>query len=262
MCRNFIHRYYTKSEGFTLVELSIVIVIIGLIVAGVTAGQSLVRQAKLKTISTNKDNYFTAIRSFELAYAGLPGDITNARAWWPSLSYSGGDGDRKIIGQSEGVQAWQQLQLAKLISNGNYDGVFINAEVPGVTVGTAGFSKDTGFLLFAFGINLNWWGYSNAAVYGQYYPVVMGFGKVSTADAYTVPYAALLPAEAYAIDSKFDDGIPNKGAILGDNGYDTGVSTCTNAGTSSASAVAAGASVSYLTVPTTVGCRLMFVYKK
>ncbi len=39
--------------GFTLIELSIVIVIIGLIVAGIIGGQSLVRQAKVRPIITN-----------------------------------------------------------------------------------------------------------------------------------------------------------------------------------------------------------------
>jgi prepilin-type N-terminal cleavage/methylation domain-containing protein len=251
-----------NEKGFTLVELSIVIVIIGLIVAAVSAGQSLVRQAKIKSITTDKDVYFSAIRAFELEYGALPGDIANAKTFWPALSYTGGDGDKKIIGQTEGAYAWQQLQLAGLINNGSYNGVYVNAEVPGINVGKASFSIDTGFLLFAFGINLNWWGYSNAAVYGLYYPVVMGFGKVSLADGYNVPYAALLAGEAYAIDNKFDDGLPNKGEIFADNGYDTGVSTCTNAGTSSASAVAAGTTVNYLTAPTTAGCRLMFIYRK
>ena len=45
-----------KQSGFTLVELSIVIVIIGLIVSGVVAGQSIVKAAKLKSVTTDVAN--------------------------------------------------------------------------------------------------------------------------------------------------------------------------------------------------------------
>ena len=54
------------SSGFTLIELSIVIVIIGLIVAGVVGGQVLVKQAKLKGVVSDVEKYRTALNAFKL----------------------------------------------------------------------------------------------------------------------------------------------------------------------------------------------------
>ena len=51
-------------RGFTLIELSIVIVIIGLIVAGVVGGQSVIKQAKLKTIIQDVNKYTVANHMF------------------------------------------------------------------------------------------------------------------------------------------------------------------------------------------------------
>lgn len=59
-------------QGFTLLELSIVIVIIGLIVAGISAGQSLVRQASLRSVISDVDKFRTAKNSFKLAYDANP----------------------------------------------------------------------------------------------------------------------------------------------------------------------------------------------
>ena len=75
-----------------------------------------------------------------------------------------------------------------------------------------------------------------------------------------VNYAALTPNEAFGIDTKIDDGIPNTGGVMADNGFDTGITTCTNANNGWASNIALGTSVSYLNT-NTVGCRMMFVYK-
>jgi prepilin-type N-terminal cleavage/methylation domain-containing protein len=72
-----------KQHGFTLVELSIVIVIIGLIVAGVTAGQSLVAAAKIQSQITELKKYEVAYNIFKLEYNAVPGDMSNAISYWP-----------------------------------------------------------------------------------------------------------------------------------------------------------------------------------
>ena len=54
-----------SKNGFTLVELSIVIVIVGLIIAGVTSGNVLVKQAKLRTVISQFNEYTAAMNSFK-----------------------------------------------------------------------------------------------------------------------------------------------------------------------------------------------------
>ena len=64
-----------NSKAFSLIELSIVLIIIGLLVAGITGGQSLIKSAKMRTITTEIRNYEQALNSFYLLKGYLPGDI-------------------------------------------------------------------------------------------------------------------------------------------------------------------------------------------
>ena len=64
------------NTGFTLIELSIVIVIIGLIVAGVVGGQAIVKQSKLRSLISEIDLFHVSINSFYLEYNYLPGAYT------------------------------------------------------------------------------------------------------------------------------------------------------------------------------------------
>jgi prepilin-type N-terminal cleavage/methylation domain-containing protein len=67
-------------DGFTLIELSIVLVIIGLIVGGVLVGQDLIKAAQLRAVLTEIDKFNTAANTFLGKYDCLPGDCTNIAA--------------------------------------------------------------------------------------------------------------------------------------------------------------------------------------
>lgn len=135
------------KNGFSLVELSIVLVIVGLLVGGVLAGKSLIRAAELRSVSTDYERYRTATSAFRDKYFGLPGDITNASSFWgaavscpgdfttPSTNAQtcNGDGDATIeyfgvTTSHEHMRAWQHLANAGLIQ-GLYTGQPASAEL-------------------------------------------------------------------------------------------------------------------------------------
>lgn len=74
-----------RQSGFSLVEISIVIVVIGLLVGGVLAGRSVIRAAELRAVGTEMNNYVTAIYQFRDKYSGLPGDLVNATLYWGQM---------------------------------------------------------------------------------------------------------------------------------------------------------------------------------
>src|ERR1700735_2843794 len=71
---------YAIKSGFTLIELSIVLVIIGLIVGGILTGQSLIDAAAQREQIAQIEKYNTAVRTFQGKYGYLPGDIPNPYA--------------------------------------------------------------------------------------------------------------------------------------------------------------------------------------
>lgn len=95
-----------RKSAFTLIELSIVIVIIGFIVGGVFVGRDLIRAAELHSIVTQYDQFSQAALAFRLKYNCLPGDCPNAdklglgddcvAAGQPDNTCSNGNGDGKI----------------------------------------------------------------------------------------------------------------------------------------------------------------------
>ncbi len=90
---------YSKAEdGFTLIEISIVLVVIGLIAGVILVGQDLINAAAIQAQISQIQGYNTAVRTFEVKYNNLPGDIPNPAAgnygFQPRGQYAGeGDGN-------------------------------------------------------------------------------------------------------------------------------------------------------------------------
>lgn len=113
--------YALSGKGFTLVELAIVIVIIGFLVAGVAVGANMIKQAELRSLITDLRLHQVAYNNFIGRFNKVPGDIDNASSFWSATSGStscaatitncNGDGDGLIehgttIATNEHLKAW------------------------------------------------------------------------------------------------------------------------------------------------------------
>lgn len=110
-------------KGFTLIELSIVLVIIGLIIGGIVIGRYLIHVAAIRSVLGDATSQTTAINTFRLKYGGLPGDMRNATTFW-STSVNGNNNSMiDYLGGAPGEEyyAWVQLANAGLIA-GPFDG--------------------------------------------------------------------------------------------------------------------------------------------
>lgn len=219
----------SKRSGFSLVELSIVLVVLGLLVGGVLSGQSLIRAAELRSISTEYGKFNTARLSFRDKYFALPGDMSNAYQFWgaacganatTSSTGCNGDGDGIIetIAPSENVKAWEHMVRAGLIE-GSYDGVGVDigsgqlqlsvTNTPRARLSNAywDITNDTNNAAFVDDLG-------NAIPSGV--TTVLILGSIQTGSPYLGALSTLTHAEAWNIDTKLDDGRANKGKIHGD----------------------------------------------
>lgn len=205
-----------QNSGFTLLELSITLIVLGLIITGVISGGALIKTAQMRSILTNVEDNRGAIAAFKAKYLGLPGDIYNADSFWAAAANGNGDDQIAYSGTgtaNEGINFWHHLYLAELISN-DYTGSCTNSEavpgtnVPDLKLGSAklGFSVDyTSFYDLDETARSNGDNDRNIIIVGM---------QTSNDMSDTI---AFIPEDAYALDDKVDDGLPKSGTVWADD---------------------------------------------
>lgn len=115
-----------KQQGFTLIEIAIVLVIIGLLLGGVLKGQELITSARVRNLISNQDGIKAAYFGFLDRYRALPGDYTAATTNINGITgtacgtNANGNGNGRIeTTGSEHILAWEHLSKAGFI-NGTY----------------------------------------------------------------------------------------------------------------------------------------------
>ena len=116
------------QSGFTLIEIAIVLVIIGLLLGGILKGQELITSARVRNLVSQIDGTKAAFFGFQDRYRALPGDFGQAVAQIPNAT-NDGDGDGQITGD-ESIALWDHLSHAGFI-NGTY--VFAAVETDATT---------------------------------------------------------------------------------------------------------------------------------
>ena len=88
-----------KTEGFTLVEIAIVLVIIGLLLGGILKGQEMITQAKIKNLIADFSGVSAAYHGYQDRYRAIPGDDAGAAARWAvAPAATNGDGNGIVAG--------------------------------------------------------------------------------------------------------------------------------------------------------------------
>lgn len=162
-----------QQGGFTLIEIAIVLVIIGLLLGGILKGQELITQAKIRNVVNDFNGASVAFYAYQDRYRAIPGDDINAAARWaitqtPAPNGNGiVEGNYNDVSGSETAYFWQDLRLSGLIVGAGTDMTPPQNSVSGIT------------------------GVQNGA---------LGFAGL-------VVCSSNLPAKiAQAVDSQFDDG--------------------------------------------------------
>jgi prepilin-type N-terminal cleavage/methylation domain-containing protein len=118
----------SRQAGFTLVEIAIVLVIVGLLLAGVLKGQELIENSKIKSMAKDMDTISAALTSYQDRYRGLPGDsataTTHTANGWGATAFFAGNNDNLVgavntsftVGNNEQTMAMVSMMYAGFIT--------------------------------------------------------------------------------------------------------------------------------------------------
>jgi len=185
----------SAETGFTLVEIAIVLVIIGLLLGGILKGQEMITQAKIKNIVNDFNGITVAVTSYQDRYRALPGDDLNATTRWTTQAPASGNGNGAIAGlynappgasapasAAESNLFWQHLRIAGFVA-GATTGAASGTPPPNAAGGLIGVESGT--------------------------PGTNGLGFTSL----ILCFSNLPEKIASAVDGQMDDGVPNTGQV-------------------------------------------------
>lgn len=240
-----------RKAGFTLIELSIVLVVIGLIVGGILVGRDLISAAAVRAQISQIEKYQTAANTFRGKYGYLPGDIPDPDATQfgfisRGTSYPAGKGDGNGVlagvwgdcvncdssnpfyqGIGETAVFWVDLSQAHLIDGGfntatstRYKGSgLINPAISGAALDElfpqAKIAQGAYVLVWS-GVQDGFFGPYAGTMTGSNYFAINGIRQLSSSAGMSSLSGRFLITvrQAQSIDAKVDDGLPQQGRVM------------------------------------------------
>ena len=184
-----------RQSGFTLVEIAIVLVIVGLLIGGVLKGREMITNAKIKRIENDFAGVSAAIYAYQDRYGVLPGDDPSASTRFPGTwaASDNGNGNGNISGgwgstnnAAESRKIWKHLRGAGLIAGP-------------VDTTTASYQQPSNSFGGLVGVDLNLYNLSGHNIV---------FGEI--------------PGDiAQILEARGDDSVPSRGSIQAHNSQTT-----------------------------------------
>lgn len=230
------------NKAFTLIEVAIVLIVIGLVVGGILQGAELLKQARIGASVSQLDGYNTALNAFRLKYNNqIPGDTSNAVAWGMNRDKDGNTNTCYAGSNRNG----NNNKILEDGWNGSY--VMLAGEIPNywVHLSNLGFIKEE--LFRPADITTSCWGDNTLTPY-THFPLSEGVGERimmlssgsklhyvlgslgrhstrgtiiggNSTDRRISNNDLLTTEEAYSLDVKMDDGKPLTGGVTVIIGY-------------------------------------------
>lgn len=183
-----------RQQGFTLIEIAIVLVIIGLLLGGVLKGQELINQAKIKKINNDFESMAALVYAYQDRYKVLPGDDNQATARWPAATNGGGNNiiagnfdaatPANAAAAPETLLFWQHMRASGFIAGDATS----TAQGTNAVGGVLGVQTDT------------------------------GTGAATDLHGLVFCSSNLTGKFAVAVDAQYDDGNPATGTVRGFSG--------------------------------------------
>ncbi len=246
-----------REYGFTLVELSIVTVIIGLIVAGVVGGQSLVKTSKMNAQIIDLNKFEVAYNAFKLEYNAIPGDMRNASSYWAGSTNGDGNGritqdsDNAYVLTNKNLKFFEHLSRAKIVPE-TYTNIWeINKGYPALKLNSSRGMIAGGYIIApSFAVNHQ---LTEPEIAVRH--VASLYLVVADPTHYTSIYndwiGVASPLTIATIDKKIDDGVARTGKFQGYRTFNSAVGNCLT-----------GVSTNYLLTETRESCLAEFIIDK
>jgi prepilin-type N-terminal cleavage/methylation domain-containing protein len=213
-----------SAKGFTLIEIAIALVVIGLLAGGVLQGRELIEQARIRKVISEIKDINLAANTFRLKYSKFPGDFENAELFFGSANICNGNGNG-LLGDAITPpcqrQDFEACPDSSFYSHTELSSFWKHLYAAGMYNQTVCGGPDNEFRPLEYNyINSNYPGLGYELFNTTYYGRDSTWLRISGDDN-----KPILPVDsAYSIDAKLDDGVCNTGDLIS---FDTVAGPCT-----------------------------------